>query len=54
MRTLLEVGVEGSKILVTTRNTEVSFMGKNVVPVKLEGLDEQESWRLFSRITFEG
>ena len=54
MRTLLEVGVGGSKILVTTQNTEVSFMGKNVVLVKLGGIDERESWRLFSRITFEG
>ena len=54
VRTLLKVGARGSKILVTTRNTEVSFMGSNTVPIKLEGLDIDESWRLFSDVTFGG
>ena len=54
VRHLLEVGSEGSKILVTTRNTEVSFMGNNTRPFELEGLDEEESWNLFSKITFGG
>ena len=54
LRTLLEVGANGSKILVTTRNTEVSFMGKNTVPIKLEALSKEESLKLFSDITFGG
>ena len=54
VRTLLEVGAKGSKIVVTTRNAEVSFMGNNTVPIKLEGLDKDKSWNLFSNITFGG
>ena len=54
VRPLLEVGAKGSKILVTTRNTEVSFMGKNTRHFDLEGLGEKESWNLFSNITFGG
>ncbi|KAJ9672965.1 hypothetical protein PVL29_026293 [Vitis rotundifolia] len=54
VRTLLEVGAKGSKIVVTTRNAEVSFMGNNTVRIKLEGLDKDESWNLFSNITFGG
>ncbi|XP_034679066.1 putative disease resistance protein RGA3 [Vitis riparia] len=54
VRTLLEVGDEGSKIVVTTRNAEVSFMGNNTVCLKLKGLDKDESWNLFSNITFGG
>ncbi|XP_034679347.1 putative disease resistance protein RGA4 isoform X2 [Vitis riparia] len=54
VRTLLEVGAKGSKIVVTTRNAEVSFMGNNTVHIKLEGLDKDESWNLFSNITFGG
>ena len=29
-------------------------MGSNTVPIKLEGLDIDESWKLFSDITFGG
>ena len=54
VRPVLEVGAKGSKILVTTRNTEVSYMGKNTRPFELEGLGEKESWNLFSNITFGG
>ncbi|KAJ9672971.1 hypothetical protein PVL29_026299 [Vitis rotundifolia] len=54
VRTLLEVGAKGSKIVVTTRNAEVSFMGNNTVRIELEGLDKDESWNLFSDITFGG
>ena len=54
VRPLLEVGAKGSKILVTTRNTEVSFMGHNTRTFELQGLGPQESWNLFSNITFGG
>ncbi|XP_034678718.1 putative disease resistance protein RGA4 isoform X2 [Vitis riparia] len=54
VRTLLEVGAKGSKIVVTTRYTEVSFMGNNTVSIELEGLNKDESWNLFSDITFGG
>ena len=54
VRPLLEVGAKGSKIVVTTRNTEVSFMGNNTRPFELKGLGEKESWNLFSSITFGG
>ena len=54
VRPLLEVGAKGSKILVTTRNTEVSFFGNNTTPFELKGLGQEESWNLFSKITFGG
>ena len=54
VRPLLEAGATGSKILVTTRNTEVSFMGKNTTPFELKGLGQEKSWNLFSNITFGG
>ena len=54
VRPLLEVGAKRSKILVTTRNTEVSFTGNNTRSFELEGLGEEESWKLFSNITYGG
>ena len=54
VRPLLEVGAKESKILVAIRNTEVSFMGNNTTPFELKGLGQEESWKLFSKITFGG
>ncbi|XP_034679165.1 putative disease resistance protein RGA4 [Vitis riparia] len=53
VRTLLMVGAIGSKIVVTTRKPRVaSLMGDNF-PINLKGLDENDSWRLFSKIAFK-
>ena len=54
VRPLLEVGANGNKILVTTRNIEVSFMCKNTTPFELKGLSQEKSWNLFSNTTFGG
>ena len=52
VRTLLMVGAIGSKIVVTTRKPRVaSIMGDNS-PISLEGLEQNQSWDLFSKITF--
>ncbi|RVW89658.1 putative disease resistance protein RGA4 [Vitis vinifera] len=53
VRTLLMVGAIGSKLVVTTRKPRVaSLMGDNF-PINLKGLDENDSWRLFSKIAFK-
>ncbi|XP_072063998.1 putative disease resistance protein RGA1 [Arachis hypogaea] len=51
---LLEAGGDkGSKIIVTTRSRKVAdIMGSNLV-MKLEGLPENECWRLFAKCAFE-
>ncbi|XLT45697.1 hypothetical protein HN873_038301 [Arachis hypogaea] len=51
---LLEVGGDkGSKILVTTRSRKVAdIVGSNLV-MKLEGLPENECWRLFAKCAFQ-
>ncbi|KAL6314301.1 hypothetical protein AAG906_018997 [Vitis piasezkii] len=52
LRTLLMVGDVGSKIIVTTRKPVVaSIMGDNS-PISLEGLEQNQSWDLFSKIAF--
>uniref|UniRef100_F6H4R4 Disease resistance protein RGA3 n=1 Tax=Vitis vinifera TaxID=29760 RepID=F6H4R4_VITVI len=52
VRTLLMVGAIGSKIVVTTRKPRVaSIMGDNS-PISLEGLEQNHSWDLFSKIAF--
>ncbi|KAJ9672968.1 hypothetical protein PVL29_026296 [Vitis rotundifolia] len=52
VRTLLMVGAIGSKIVVTTRKPRVaSIMGDNS-PISLEGLEQNQSWDLFSKIAF--
>ena len=52
VRTLLMVGAKGSKIVVTTRKPKVaSIMGDNA-PISLEGLQQNQSWELFSKIAF--
>nr|ADD17346.1 resistance protein XiR1.1 [Vitis arizonica] len=52
VRTLLMVGAIGSKIVVTTRKRRVaSIMGDNS-PISLEGLEQNQSWDLFSKIAF--
>ena len=54
VRPLLEVGSKRSKILVTPRNTKVSFLGNNTTPFELKGLGQEETWNLFLKITFGG
>ncbi|XLT45705.1 hypothetical protein HN873_038309 [Arachis hypogaea] len=51
---LLEAGGDkGSKIIVTTRSRKVAdIMGSNLV-MKLEGLPENECWRLFAKCAFQ-
>ncbi|QHO52111.1 putative disease resistance protein RGA3 [Arachis hypogaea] len=51
---LLEVGGDkDSKIIVTTRSRKVAdIVGSNVV-MKLEGLPENECWRLFTKCAFQ-
>ncbi|KAL6327851.1 hypothetical protein AAG906_026525 [Vitis piasezkii] len=52
LRILLEVGARGSKVVVTTRNSNVaSIMGIDS-PFVLEGLNEGQSWALFKSQAF--
>ncbi|XP_019073041.1 putative disease resistance protein RGA4 [Vitis vinifera] len=53
VRTLLMVGAIGSKIVVTTRKPRVASLMGDYFPINLKGLDENDSWRLFSKITFK-
>ncbi|RVW93412.1 putative disease resistance protein RGA3 [Vitis vinifera] len=53
LRTLLMVVEKGSKIVVTTRNNKVaSIMGIDF-RVNLEGLNQNQSWDLFSKLAFK-
>ena len=53
LRTLLMVVEKGSKIVVTTRNNKIaSIMGIDF-RVNLEGLNQNQSWDLFSKLAFK-
>ncbi|KAK2379204.1 putative disease resistance protein RGA1 [Trifolium repens] len=49
---LLKVGSKGSKIIITTRSGQVAKVSGSSSINHLEGLDEEESWKLFSREAF--
>ncbi|XP_057518641.1 disease resistance protein RGA2-like isoform X2 [Amaranthus tricolor] len=51
---LLEKGGSGSKILVTTRSNRVANIVGSRKIHELGGLSEDDSWKLFERIAFEG
>ena len=52
VRILLMVGGKGSKIVVTTRKTKVASIMGDSSPFILKGLEENQSWNLFSKIAF--
>ncbi|RVW23477.1 putative disease resistance protein RGA4 [Vitis vinifera] len=52
VRILLMVGAKGSKIVVTTRKTKVASIMGDSSPFILKGLEENQSWNLFSKIAF--
>ncbi|KAJ9685695.1 hypothetical protein PVL29_017650 [Vitis rotundifolia] len=51
--TLLPVGANGSKILVTTRSTRVASVIGIDSPYIVEGLKDDESWDLFGSLAFK-
>ncbi|KAJ9685696.1 hypothetical protein PVL29_017651 [Vitis rotundifolia] len=51
--TLLPVGANGSKILVTTRGTRVASVIGIDSPYAVEGLKDDESWDLFESLAFK-
>ncbi|XP_074264699.1 disease resistance protein RGA2-like [Silene latifolia] len=53
LKALLMVGIEGSKILVTTRSRTVANIMGNVPTYDLEGLSEKKAWTLFEKMAFE-
>ncbi|CAN0865334.1 Putative disease resistance protein RGA3 [Linum grandiflorum] len=50
----LAVGSPGSKVLVTTRSSEVAKVGGVVLPYSLRGLSPMESLNLFAKKAFNG
>ncbi|RHN59182.1 putative P-loop containing nucleoside triphosphate hydrolase [Medicago truncatula] len=53
LMTLLKDGTEGSKIIITARSEKVAKASGPSSIFNLKGLDEKESWRLYSQLTFE-
>ncbi|KAJ4715607.1 NBS-LRR type disease resistance protein [Melia azedarach] len=54
LKTLLKIGAKGSKIIVTTRSEQVAhIMSKPPLIYVLEGLTNDKSWSLFTKIAFE-
>ena len=53
LRSLLMVGSEGSKILVTTRERNVAVIMRDYSPFYLEPMKEEESLNLFLKIAFK-
>ncbi|XP_038988790.1 putative disease resistance protein RGA4 [Phoenix dactylifera] len=54
LRTLLETGGEGSRIVVTTRSELASSIMGTLGPYRPSYLTEDDSWALFRRRAFEG
>ncbi|KAL6134351.1 hypothetical protein ACLB2K_066583 [Fragaria x ananassa] len=50
---VLSVGAMGSKVLVTSRSTEVSSLKYSESPNLLQCLDEDQSWSLFEQFAFK-
>ncbi|XP_028765318.1 putative disease resistance protein RGA3 [Neltuma alba] len=53
LKKYLMCGAKGSKILVTTRNQTVANIMGVKRPYLLEGLDNDQSWKLLKRLTFD-
>ncbi|CAJ2655704.1 disease resistance protein RGA2-like [Trifolium pratense] len=53
LMTLLKDGAKGSKIIITTRSEKVAKVCRSSSIFFLKGLDEKQSWRLFSQLAFE-
>ncbi|RDX65334.1 Disease resistance protein RGA2, partial [Mucuna pruriens] len=51
--TLLRDGAKGSKIIITTRSERVAKISGTSSPFFLKGLDEEQTWKLFSQLAFE-
>ncbi|CAO2838566.1 unnamed protein product, partial [Amaranthus hypochondriacus] len=54
LRSLLELGANGSQVLLTTRDTKVSGLMDCSNSCKIEDLTKDDSWLLFKRIAFTG
>ncbi|CAN1180065.1 Putative disease resistance protein RGA3 [Linum perenne] len=54
LKKLLSSGGIGSRIVVTTRSTNVATIASPVTPYVLEGLSPSESWSLFERVALRG
>ncbi|AES87176.1 disease resistance protein RGA2 [Medicago truncatula] len=50
---LLKGGAKGSKIIITARSEKVAKASGTSSIFNLKGLDEKQSWRLFSQLAFE-
>ncbi|GAU28059.1 hypothetical protein TSUD_265170 [Trifolium subterraneum] len=50
---LLKDGAKGSKIIITTRSEKVAKISGSSSISPLKGLDEKQSWRLFSQLAFK-
>ncbi|RHN40471.1 putative P-loop containing nucleoside triphosphate hydrolase [Medicago truncatula] len=53
LMTLLRDGAKGSKIVITTRSETVAKISGTSSLFSLKGLDEKQSWNLFSQLAFE-
>ncbi|WJX43223.1 hypothetical protein P8452_30357 [Trifolium repens] len=53
LMTLLKHGAKGSKIIITTRSEKVAKISGSSSIFFLKGLDEKQSWKLFSQLAFE-
>uniref|UniRef100_A0A803KVT8 Disease resistance protein RGA3 n=1 Tax=Chenopodium quinoa TaxID=63459 RepID=A0A803KVT8_CHEQI len=52
LRAYLKVGRKGSKIVVTTRSSEVAEIMSTFPPHELQGLSEERSWELFKKTAY--
>ncbi|RDX98456.1 putative disease resistance protein RGA3, partial [Mucuna pruriens] len=50
--TLLTDGAKGSKIIIITRSERVAKISGTSSPFFLKGLDEEQTWKLFSQLAF--
>ncbi|KAL2326155.1 hypothetical protein Fmac_025213 [Flemingia macrophylla] len=53
LMTLLMDGAKGSKIIITTRSEKVAKISGSSSPFLLKGLDEEQAWKLFTKLAFE-
>ncbi|KAL6288483.1 hypothetical protein ACE6H2_005993 [Prunus campanulata] len=53
LKDLLMGGARGSKILITTRSETVAKITDTSKPYKLKGLNEEQSWSLFTKMAFQ-
>ncbi|XP_056694002.1 putative disease resistance protein RGA4 [Spinacia oleracea] len=52
LKSLLQYGAKGSKVLITTPDKKVAQIMDSVNSYKLEGLTKEDSWVLFQKIAF--